>query len=91
MAVSYTVTKAGSGLGPFRFAHGTFTSAAGDGNGETLTVSTHGLNYVVFAFLALDTGAIMAQTPKISISSGTITWTVEDTLGYSGRWFVLGL
>ena len=91
MAVSYTVTKAGPGLGPFRFAHGTFTSAAGDGNGETLAQSTHGLSYIVDASVFIDAGAMGAQTPKISISAGTITWTVEDTLGQGGRWFVLGL
>jgi hypothetical protein len=91
MAVSYTVTKAGSGLGPFRFAHGTFTSANGDGNGESITASTHGLNYIVQCFIALDGTAMGHQSPEISISSGTITWTVEDTLGFSGRWFVMGL
>lgn len=90
MAVSYTVDRAGSGVGPYRFAAGTFTSAAGDGNGETLTASTHGLNYILFSDITLNTGGLNAPQPKVTISNGTITWTVQDTLGYSGKWYVLG-
>lgn len=89
MAVSYTVTAVHS-EGNLKSVHGTFTTAAGDGNGETLGASTHGLNYIVDYQITLDTGAIATQTPKVTISSGTLTWTVEDTLGYSGKFFVKG-
>ena len=89
MAVTYTLTYADNS-GPICTRSGTFTSAAGDGNGETLTATTHGLNYLVEATISLDTGAIDAQPPKVAISSGTVTWTVDDTRGLSGRWLVRG-
>ena len=90
MAVTYTVTEAGAGFGPFRYCHGTFTSALGDGNGETIGASTNGMNYIVFSEVTLDTGAISTPVPKKAYSSGTITWTVDDTFGLSGKFFVMG-
>ena len=93
MAIAYTVgTGAGNGvhsLGNLKFVWGTFTSAAGDGNAETLTVSTHGLNFIVGYQIALDTGGLDTPQPLVSVASGTLTWTVEDTRGYSGTWWVL--
>jgi len=89
MAVAYTVTRVHS-LGNLKAVHGTFTSAAGDGNGETLSATTHGLNYLVDYRITLDTGGLNTPQPKATVSSGTITWTVDDTLGYSGKWYVAG-
>ncbi len=89
MAVTYTVTGAGAGLGPFRYAYGTFTSANGDGVSETLTATTHGMNHIIHAAIHVDT--VPALRPGLSISSGTITWTVENTNGAAGRFFILGL
>jgi hypothetical protein len=89
MAVAYTVTERNV-TGNLIVVHGTFTSAAGDGNGETLGATTHGLNYIVDYDIKLDTGGLNVPTPKVTISSGTLTWTVDDTLGYSGKWYVKG-
>lgn len=89
MAVTYTVSGAQSS-GSLRERWGTFTSAAGDGNGETLARATHGLNYISAYDITLDTGAIGVQKPKVTVSSGTLTWTVDDTHGYSGKWWVRG-
>ena len=89
MAVAYTVTNVHS-LGNLKAVHGTFTSAAGDGNGETLTATTHGLNYIADYSIKLDTGGLNVPQPKVTISSGTLTWTVDDTLGYAGKFYVLG-
>ena len=88
MAIAYTVTSVQS-LGSLRAAHGTFTSAAGD-SGGTLGASTHGLNYIVDYRISLDTGGLNTPQPKATVSSGTITWTVDDTLGYSGKFYVAG-
>lgn len=91
MAVAYTVDSPGvQSLGNLKLVHGTFTSALGDGNGETLTATTHGLNYIVGYQILLDTGGLNTPQPKVTIASGTLTWTVDDTLGYSGKWWVLG-
>jgi len=89
MAVAYTVTNAHN-LGNLVAVHGTFTSAAGDGASETLGPTTHGLNYIVDYKLALDTGGLDTPNPKVTISGGTLTWTVTDTLGYAGKWYVAG-
>ena len=88
MAIAYTVTNTHS-AGNLRAVHGTFTSALGD-TGGTLSATTHGLNYIVDYSLTLDTGGIAPQAPKVTISSGTITWLVDDTLGYSGKFYVVG-
>ena len=89
MAVAYTVTNTHSS-GNLRAVHGTFTTAAGDGNAETLSATTHGLNYIVDYQIKLDTGGLETPNPKVTVSSGTLTWTVADTLGYSGKFYVLG-
>lgn len=89
MAVAYTVTNAHS-TGNLRTVHGTFTSAAGDGNGETLGATVHGLNYIVDYNITLDTGGLHTPQPKATVSSGTITWTVDDTQGYAGKFTVVG-
>ena len=89
MAVAYTVTNVFRS-GHMTMVHGTFTSAAGDGNAETLGASVHGLNYLVNYTLMLDSGAMCAPTPRLQVSGGTITWTVDDTNGLSGRFYCLG-
>lgn len=89
MAVAYTMTYADNS-GPLCTRVGTFTSAEGDGNGETLTATTHGLNYIVDATITLDAGGLNTTRPKISVSSGTVTWTVDNTQGYSGRFVLRG-
>ena len=89
MAVAYTVTNVHS-LGNLRAVHGTFTSASGDGNAETLGNSVHGLNYIVDYDIKLDTGGLTTPRPKVTVSSGTLTWTVDDTLGYAGKFYVSG-
>lgn len=90
MAITYTLDDAGV-MGSMRWRSGTFTSAAGDGNGETLAYATHGLNMIRDYRITLDTGGIAVQTPKVTVSSGTLTWTVDDTQGLSGKWYVFGL
>ncbi|MCK5021228.1 MAG: hypothetical protein KAS32_29730 [Candidatus Peribacteraceae bacterium] len=88
MAYAFTVSGTHSS-GDLKEVHGTFTSAAGDSTG-TLTATTHGLNYIAFSEITFDTGGINTQTPKKTISSGTITFVVDDALGYSGKWTVKG-
>lgn len=87
MAVAYTVTGSDPN-GPIRTVWGTFTSASGDGAGETFT--QHGFANITDAKITFDPSVIQSPTPKIAISGGTITWTVDDTLGLSGRWVVQG-
>lgn len=89
MAVTYTVTSV-EYTGNQKKVTGTFTSAAGDGNGETLAPATHGLRACFDWDVRLDTTSIAAPNPKTVHSAGTITWTVDDTLGDSGRWYVHG-
>lgn len=94
MAVAYTVGTGNSdgvhSFGNLKFVFGTFTSAAGDGNGETLSATTHGLNFIVASEITLDTGGLNTPVLKKTVSSGTLTWTLDDTLGYSGKWWVIG-
>lgn len=89
MAVTYTVTKAGGGLGPFKFAHGTFTTAEGDGPSLTLGPTTHGMNYLVLAHVLMN--GFDAPVIGQSVSGGTLTWQIENTRAAGGRWFVLGI
>jgi hypothetical protein len=80
----------GTGVsGNKRWVRGTFTTTAGDST-VVLTPTTTGLYNVVDYKLSLDTGGVSHQNPKISISSGTITATFDDTQGYSGTFYVLG-
>lgn len=88
MAFTHTVTNAHV-LGNLRAVHGTFTSASGD-TVQTLDNSVHGLNYIVFQDVSLDTGGLNTPISKIGISSGTITATWDDTMGYSGTFYVVG-
>lgn len=88
MAIAYTVTNVHS-EGNLRSVHGTFTSALGD-SGGTLGATTHGLNYIVDHKITLDPGGVDTPIPRGVVSSGTITWSVSDTLGYSGRFYVIG-
>lgn len=88
MAVSFTVTGA-TVIGNKRMVNGTFTSASGD-TSATLTASTHGLNSINDYKVSLETGGLNAQNPKITVSSGTLTMTFDDTQGYSGVWTVIG-
>jgi hypothetical protein len=90
MAVTYTVTYVDPN-GPTKTVIGTFTSAAGDGNGETIATSTHGMTHVVDAEITLDTGGLHAPRPKIAIATGgTVTWTVDDTMALAGRFAIRG-
>lgn len=91
MAVTYTLTYADNS-GPVCIRAGTFTSAAGDGNGETIPSTTHGLSYIIEARVTLNPGGLGVQEPKITFAdgSGTVTWTVDDTQGYSGRFSLRG-
>ena len=89
MAITYTVSYVDPN-GPLQTRAGTFTSAAGDGNGETLVIGTHGLAQVLEARITLDTGGLHTATPKVAISGSTVTWTVDDTMGYSGKWILRG-
>ena len=85
---TFTVSNAGS-AGDKKWVNGTFTTTAGD-TSVSLTATTHGFNHIVDYKLTLNTGAIGVQEPKVSISSGTITATYDDTRGYSGRFYVMG-
>jgi hypothetical protein len=76
-------------VGNKRLVHGTFTTTAGD-TSVSLAATTHGLNNIIDYKLELDTGGLDSQKPKISVSSGTITATFDDTEGYSGTWTVTG-
>lgn len=91
MAVTYTMTYADNS-GPLCTRAGTFTSAVGDGNGETILTSTHGLSCIREAKVSLNPGGIGATEPKVTYAdgSGTVTWTVDDTLGVSGRFWLRG-
>lgn len=75
--------------GNMKTVSGSFTSVAGD-NVLTLDNSVHGLNHITFAHADLDEYAIGTQTPKMSISSGTLTLTWQDTLGASGVFYIVG-
>lgn len=88
MAISYTVDGVQS-LGNIRLVHGTFTSAAGDNNGS-ITATTHGLNHIVGYQFTLDTGGLETPAPKVTVASGSITVTWTDTLGYSGKFWIMG-
>ncbi len=88
MAVSFSVTNAHS-VGDLRSVVGTFTSADGDSS-ATLSNSTHGLDYISRYRITLDTGGVSSHNPKVTVSSGTLTITFEDTQGYSGKWEVEG-
>jgi hypothetical protein len=88
MAYTFTVTNSHSS-GDTKTIHGTFTTASGDTTG-TLDADTHGLNYIVDYNVTLDTGGVSVPNPKITVSAGTITILYEDTLGYSGKFYVNG-
>jgi len=88
MAYSFTVTNSHSS-GNLRAVHGTFTSASGDNSG-TLSATTHGLNYIVDYNISLDTGGVDTPRPKVTVSSGTLSFVFPETEGYSGKFYVLG-
>lgn len=88
MAATWTVSGA-TVTGDERRIWGTFTTAAGD-NSLTLAPATHGLNNVRTYNVSLDAGGVGTQTPKVANSAGTLTITFDDTLGYSGTWWVSG-
>ena len=88
MAYVFTVTATHSS-GDLKELHGTFTSADGDSSGS-LGPSVHGLNYIQFSDISTDTGGLNTPVPKKTISGGTITFVVDDTQGYSGKWIVRG-
>lgn len=85
---TFTVTAVNQ-EGNMKTVHGTFTTTTGDTT-VSLGATTHGLNYIVDRRISLDTGAVGAQTPKISVSSGTVTATYDNTWGYSGTFYVKG-
>lgn len=86
MAVTYTLLATDSN-GPIVRRYFTFTSAAGDGNGETIATATHGLSRILDAKVTINPGGLGEQAAKVTYAdgSGTVTWTVDDTQGYSGR------
>jgi hypothetical protein len=88
MAFTFTVTNVHS-EGNLKSVHGTFTSAAGDSSG-TLGNSVHGLNYIVDYNITTDTGGVNTENPKVTVSSGEITFVFNDTEGYSGKFYVKG-
>jgi|ETNvirnome_2_300_1030623.scaffolds.fasta_scaffold00134_17 hypothetical protein len=88
MAFSFTVTEKVP-RGSHWLAFGTFTTADGDTSG-TLDASTHGLNYIMDHDIKFEVGGVATPNPKVTISSGTITITVDNTEGYSGTWKLLG-
>ena len=88
MAVSITVSGVHSS-GNLKMVHGTFTSAVGD-NTLTLAESTHGLNHIVDHNVTLNDAGMGTQSPKVTISSGTLTAVWQDTRGFSGKWYVKG-
>lgn len=88
MAFAFTVTN-GHSEGNLKSVHGTFTSADGD-TSMSLTTATHGFNYIADYKVTLDTAAINAQIPKVTISSGTLTALWQDTQGQSGKFYVKG-
>ena len=84
-----TVTVGGfNQVGTYRETHGTFTTADTD---TTITIAT-GLNYIFDGAydVSLSKGGVAAQRPKLSISGGTITGTVDDTDAYSGTYWARG-
>jgi hypothetical protein len=90
MATFTVDSNDGTGVvGNKRWVRGTFTTTTGDTT-VSLTPTTTGLYYIVDYDISLDTGGIAHQNPKVSISSGTITCTFDDTLGYGGTFYVLG-
>lgn len=84
--MSFSVTPYTGISGNMRTYHGTFTSALGD---SALTLS-HGFNYVAQCTVSLQRGAVGQQDAKVEHSSGTTTVTWDDTLGYSGDFFLVG-
>ena len=88
MAFAFTVTGVNT-EGNLRSVYGTFTSAAGDKT-ATLSATTHNLNNIMDYSIKLDSGGIGAQSPKVTISNGTITALWQDTQGYSGKFYVKG-
>ena len=84
-----TVTVGGfNQVGTFRETYGTFTTADADTSISIIT----GLNYIFDGAydVSLSKGGLDAQKPKLSISGGTITGTVDDTQGYSGTYWARG-
>lgn len=75
-------------VGSYRETHGTFTTADKD---AAITIIT-GLNYIFDGAydVTLAKGALDPQQPKVSVSGGTITGTVDDTQGLSGSYWARG-
>ena len=65
---------------------GDFTTDSGD---STLTV-THKMNYVAKADVDIQKGGVGAQNPKVTHSGGVMTMVFDDTLGYSGSFYIVG-
>lgn len=90
MATFTVNANTGTGIdGSTRWVRGAFTTTTGD-TSVVLTPTTTGIYNVVDYRIQLDAGAIGAQQPKVSESSGTITCTFDDTLGVSGTFYVKG-
>lgn len=84
--MAFTITTYPISLGNLKGLAGTFTSAEGD---SSMTLA-HGLNWVAYASVEIDTGGVGVQRPKITHSAGTMTVVWDDTLGYSGQLLVIG-
>lgn len=86
---TFTVVSTGV-TGRNKFVSGTFTTDEGDTD-ISLTKATHGLNFIEDNYqISLDAGGLATMNPKITKSGGTLTAVVDDTEGYSGRFYVEG-
>jgi len=88
MAVSFSVTGSNN-LGAVRLVHGTFTSSSGD-TSATLNNTVHGLGQVIMYQVSLDSGGINVAAPKVTQTGSSLALAWDDTLGYSGKWAVIG-
>jgi len=81
---SSTTTQPGPAvIGSLRLIFGTFTNAAGDVGGAIST----GFGVIV-ACGVFYTSHVGSQSPKYTVSGGTITIVTED--GVDGNWWAIG-
>jgi len=88
MAASFSIVGVES-VGNLKMVHGTFTSAAGDSD-LSMASTDHGLNYIAGYQFTTDTGGINTPNPQVTISGGTMTVTVDNSQGYSGKFMLFG-
>ena len=85
MALSATFTGVGS-VGNRKRIFGTFTTATGDSTG---TIAT-GLGAIDSYEVTIKGGGLNTPVLKSTVSSGTITITTDDFVGYSGSFWADG-